>query len=227
MSDPAPTVAHPAATVILLRDRDQGCEVLLVRRNEQLSFHGGAWVFPGGRLEAEDYAADTPDDLVAAARRAAVRESREEAAIIVAPDQLVPVSRWITPEELPKRFDTWFFAAPAGEGRVRVDGEEIHAHRWLRPADALAAQRRGELDLPPPTFVTLSQFSRFSRVSDALAAFAPGAVETYLPRLCAGAAGVCTVYPGDAAYHSGDTDRPGPRHRLWLHESGWVYERSP
>src|SRR5512140_540806 len=114
MSEPAMT-PHPAATVVLLRDGARGCEVLMVRRNAQLSFHGGAWVFPGGRIDPADYAglAD-PSDVIAAARRAAIREAAEEASVTVAEDGLLLLSRWITPEGLPKRFDTWFFAALAG-----------------------------------------------------------------------------------------------------------------
>jgi 8-oxo-dGTP pyrophosphatase MutT (NUDIX family) len=90
MSEPVPAVAHPAATVVLLRDGEAGFEVLLVRRSAQLSFHGGAWVFPGGRLDAADYAVGT-DDIIAAARCAAVREAREEAGLVLSPDALVLV----------------------------------------------------------------------------------------------------------------------------------------
>ena len=53
--------AAPAATVVLLRDGEAGIEVLLGRRSSRLDFHGGAWVFPGGRIDPEDYA-DRPDD---------------------------------------------------------------------------------------------------------------------------------------------------------------------
>ena len=55
--------AAPAATVVLLRDGDDGLEVLLARRSSKLAFHGGAWVFPGGRIDPDDYG-DAPDDLV-------------------------------------------------------------------------------------------------------------------------------------------------------------------
>jgi 8-oxo-dGTP pyrophosphatase MutT (NUDIX family) len=220
-------VAHPAATVILLRDADASCEALLVRRNAQLAFHGGAWVFPGGRLDPEDYEkAGTPNDVVAAARHAAVREAWEEAGVVIAGAQLVTVSRWVTPEGLPKRFDTWFFAARAGNEAVRVDGGEIHEHRWMHPTDALAAQRAGEIELPPPTFVTLTQLAAFRTVDDALATLRRGPVESFLPRLHILPDGACTLYDGDVAYDSGDVEEPGPRHRLWIVESGWRYERT-
>jgi 8-oxo-dGTP pyrophosphatase MutT (NUDIX family) len=224
MSEAQPAIAHPAATVVLLRESRNGCEVLLVRRNAQLSFHGGAWVFPGGRLDPADYAADA-HDTIAAARRAAVREAREEAGLVVRPDALVVVSRWITPTPLPKRFDTWFFAGHGSDAPVAIDGSEIHDHRWLTPADALAAQRAHEIELPPPTYVTLTRLAQHGRAADALAAFARGPMETFEPRLCPIEGGAVPLSAGDAGYAEGELERPGPRHRLWILADGWRYER--
>lgn len=222
-----PVIAHPAATVVLLREGENGCEALLVRRNAQLSFHGGAWVFPGGRIDPEDYvAAGTAQDIIAAGRHAAVREAWEEAGITLTHAELRLFSRWVTPEEAPKRFDTLFFVARAGNDCVRVDGGEIHDHRWLRPAAALALRCPGEFDLPPPTFVTLCQLAAHRSVADVLAAPPPGPLEPFVPRLHLVAEGACSVYPGDSAYDSGDIHLPGPRHRLWMTESGWRYERT-
>ena len=227
MSTPAqtPAIAHPAATVILLRAGTPGCEVLLVRRSAQLAFHGGAWVFPGGRIDPADRPAGS-DDIVLAAKRAAVREALEEASVAVDPGRLVLISRWITPEVLPKRFDTWFFVAPASGEAVQVDGGEIHEHCWMGAADALAAQARGQLDLPPPTFVTLHGLARFENPTEALETLAAEPVKTFTPRLCSVPKGACTLYEGDAGYADGLFDRPGPRHRLWMLDTGWRYERS-
>jgi 8-oxo-dGTP pyrophosphatase MutT (NUDIX family) len=225
MKDSPPAVAHPAATVVLLRDAGGDCEVLLVRRNAQLSFHGGAWVFPGGRIDAADFAGGS-DDIVAAARRAAVREAREEAGLLLQPDALVLISRWITPLPLPKRFDTWFFAAQGDDAPVEIDGAEIHDHRWMAPRAALAAQRAGEIELPPPTFVTITSVARHQRAAEALAAFARGPVETFEPRLYSIEGGAVTLYANDVAYDTGDLDRPGARHRLSMREQGWEYLRS-
>lgn len=227
MAEDSAVIAHPAATVVLLRDGDEGCEALLVRRNAQLSFHGGAWVFPGGRLDPEDYA-DVADrnDVLAAARNAAVREALEEAGVTIARDDLVALSRWVTPEGLPKRFNAWFFVARALDERVQVDGSEIHEHRWMRPDLALAAQRRGEIELPPPTFVTLTGFAGHRSVGQALDEIARRPFEVFEPRLHIIPGGACTLYVDDAGYDDGDVDRPGPRHRLWMVEEGWRYERT-
>jgi 8-oxo-dGTP pyrophosphatase MutT (NUDIX family) len=225
MSEPQPAVAHPAATVVLLRDGAGGCEVLLVRRSAQLSFHGGAWVFPGGRLDAADYALGA-NDAIAAARYAAVREAREEAGLVLQPEALVLVSRWITPVPLPKRFDTWFFAGLGGDAAVEVDGGEIHDHRWMTPQGALEAQRAGVIELPPPTFVTITGLAPYQSAVDALAALSRAPMETFEPKLCPIAGGAVTLYAGDAGYVDGELERPGPRHRLWIRESGWHYERT-
>jgi 8-oxo-dGTP pyrophosphatase MutT (NUDIX family) len=220
-----PAIAHPAATVVLLRDGPQGLEVLLVQRNAQLAFHGGAWVFPGGRLDPEDYGGCDPGDIVAAARHAAVREAREEAGVTVSPEGLVLFSRWVTPEPVPRRFDTWFFAGSCASGDVCVDGGEIHGFQWMSPDAAMEGQRCGAIDLPPPTFVTLTQLNGFGDVSSALAALDAAPMETFLPRLNTLDGVPCTLYHGDVAYVDGDTSRSGPCHRLVLYPGGWRYER--
>ena len=120
--------AAPAATVVVLRDGVKGLEVLLGRRSSNLAFHGGAWVFPGGRIDPEDYAG-APADLEAAARRAAVREAKEEAGVDVVAATLVHFSNWTTPEISPKRFATWFFAGPVAGGNEIADGYETEIGR--------------------------------------------------------------------------------------------------
>src|SRR5919109_1097794 len=83
----AVTEPRQAASLILLRDSREGPEVLLVKRNPEQRFMGGAWVFPGGAVHAED----------ADHARAAVRELEEEASVKLPPDSpVVPSSRWIT-----------------------------------------------------------------------------------------------------------------------------------
>src|ERR1700730_13177947 len=123
--------AAPAATVVLLRDGATGLEVLLARRSSKLAFHGGAWVFPGGRIDPEDYA-DDPGELEAAARSAPAREAKEEAGVDVDADALVHLSNWTTPEISPKRFATWFFAGRVAGGDEVADGAGTEAVRGVR-----------------------------------------------------------------------------------------------
>src|SRR3954465_10430498 len=103
-----PTVPRQAATVIVLRGGSERLEVLLVRRTPRARFMGGAWVFPGGAVDPADGAGD------GALRAAAVREVAEEAGLRLDPGaELVPFARWITPERIAIRYDTWFFLARA------------------------------------------------------------------------------------------------------------------
>lgn len=49
-----PVATRPAATTLILRDGDTGLEVLMVKRSPQASFMPGAYVFPGGAVDARD-----------------------------------------------------------------------------------------------------------------------------------------------------------------------------
>jgi 8-oxo-dGTP pyrophosphatase MutT (NUDIX family) len=223
VTDPAPPI-RAAATVVVLRAGRDAPEVLLLRRSSKLAFHGGAWVFPGGRVDPD--AGESDDD--AGARRAAVREAREEADLDLDPTGLVALSHWTTPEGQPRRFATWFYVTE-GDGReVRVDGGEIETHRWATARDALAAQRAGEIELPPPTFVTLAVLARFASPREALAHVAAERPLVYLPRIVPLAdAGMASLYPGDAGWESRAPEQPGSRHRLLFAKEGWRYLREP
>jgi hypothetical protein len=181
-------------------------------------------VFPGGRIDPSDYLPGS-EDVVEAARRAATREAAEEAGVAIAGEDLVLISRWITPEPLPKRFDTWFFAARSRGEAVQVDGGEIHAHDWMSPGRALESQRGGHIELPPPTFVTLLEISRLGCVADVLETFRTRPPEEFLPRLRTSGDSAFTLYTGDVAYDGGAVDAPGPRHRLRMVGTDWAYER--
>ena len=101
---------HPAATVVLVREGDEGLEVLLVQRNKALTHMGGMWVFPGGRVDAADYSPQADD--YRAALNAAIRETREEAGLELEDSQLAYLSHWITPEGAKRRFATWLRDSP-------------------------------------------------------------------------------------------------------------------
>ncbi|HEY5172542.1 MAG TPA: NUDIX domain-containing protein [Acidimicrobiia bacterium] len=217
--------AAPAATVVLLRDGSGGLEVLLGRRSSKLAFHGGAWVFPGGRIDPGDYG-DTPDDLSRAARRAAVREAKEEAGVDVDADALLHLSNWTTPEGSPKRFATWFFVGPVAGGDEVADGAETEMLQWFGPGEALDARAAGDIELAPPQYVTLLDLRQFATVADAMRAIAAAVPVDYLPRFhFVDDVAVC-VYPEDVAYDElARLDVPGPRHRLYLRGEAWEYIR--
>ncbi len=61
-------------------------------------------------------------------------------------DDIDYVSHWITPIGERRRFDTRFFVARAPQAQEPLhDDHETIASLWVRPADALARQERGEL----------------------------------------------------------------------------------
>lgn len=224
MSSSSPQPIAPSATVVLLRKALEGFEVLLMQRANELAFHGGAWVFPGGRVDPCD---SVDADPLRCAMRAAARETREEAGLTIEPSSLVPFSHWTTPEGRTRRFATWFFAAEVdAQDRVVIDGSEMRDHRWLRAEEALLAHADKQLELPPPTFVTLTVLSRFTRTEDVLEHMRSVAPTHFVPRPRKVPLGTLSLYAGDVAYEAGDPEQSGPRHRLCMLESGWRYERS-
>jgi 8-oxo-dGTP pyrophosphatase MutT (NUDIX family) len=201
--------------------------VLMVRRTSKASFGPGTWVFPGGRVDPEDAGAGGLDSL-AAGRRAAVRETREEAGLDIDGDQLYPISRWCPDVIAPKRFLTWvFFGAAPQRADVVVDGGEIVDHRWIRPAQALADHAGGDFQLMTPTWVTLDLLSSQPDCASAIDAVRRGPVEQFNTRLGRQGEHRVAIWHGDAGYESGDLSLPGPRHRLALTPGGWHYERTP
>jgi 8-oxo-dGTP pyrophosphatase MutT (NUDIX family) len=218
---------HRAATVVIVRDGDRGLEALLVRRNSNLVFHGGSWVFPGGRVDPGDYPPGDDEDHEAAAVSAAVREAQEEAGLVVPASSLQPLSHWTTPPGRPRRFATWFFLAVAPEGEVATDGAEIDDHRWFTPAEALAARHAGEIELPPPTFVTLTRLRACADTAEALAQLDTYPYLRFNPRPTKVEGGVVMFYEGDAAYEDAAlAETAAPRHRLWTFEHEWRYEHT-
>jgi 8-oxo-dGTP pyrophosphatase MutT (NUDIX family) len=190
------TVPRAAATVILLRGGDQGLEVLLVRRNPEARFMGGAWVFPGGAVDRDE------GDGQPALRAAATRELREEAGITLDdPAALVPFSRWITPAQVKTRFDTWFYLAPApADAQPTPDGSEVVEARWLAPQDALAEAASGELFMVFPTIKHMEQLTSFAS-ADALLAHARGRdVQPVQPRVIVSGETARIVLPGEPGY---------------------------
>jgi 8-oxo-dGTP pyrophosphatase MutT (NUDIX family) len=187
-------VATPrqAATLVLLRDGSDGPEVLLVRRNPRQSFMGGAWVFPGGAMHEDDL------DLSAAA----VRELAEEAGIqLPAETELVPWSRWITPEAVKVRFDTWFFMSEAPPGAEPTpDGGECVDARWLRPAAALDAHSRDELMLVFPTIKHLEALANFESVAAALAGARRQETVPVQPKVVIRGDSASILLPGEPGY---------------------------
>lgn len=255
---------RPASTVLTVRDAPEGFEVLMLKRNLNSDFVGGAYVFPGGGVDADD--ADRAaavvfglDDAEASRRLdlesgglayfvAALRELFEEAGLLIACTasgesisladddrrsrlaasrraintrevdfvsvlaaeelwldlrSLAYLSHWITPVGPPRRYDTRFFVALAPSGQIAAhDAGETVADRWIRPAEALAAHRRGEMEMIFPTIRTLESIEHLERASDVLDFANRGrSIPTIQPRFVTRDDGsVVILAPGDPGY---------------------------
>jgi len=193
-----PVKPRQAATVIVLRGGSETLEVLLVKRNPQQRFMGGAWVFPGGAVDAAEGTGD------AAHRAAGVREVAEEVAVeLPDPDALVRFSRWITPEVVAIRFDTHFFLAPAPEDAdPQPDGGETVDLGWFTPRGAIEAHERGEILLVFPTIKTLEQLAEFSSADELLEWASGRAVEPVEPQVIGSGPAARIVLPGEPGYEA-------------------------
>jgi 8-oxo-dGTP pyrophosphatase MutT (NUDIX family) len=197
----SPVTPRPAATIILLRrsgkHAERGVEVLLAQRSLEASFMPGVWVFPGGIVEAGEDPAET-----------ARRELGEEVGIELEPEaDLIPWSRWITPEVVPVRFDTHFFVALAPpHSPPKPDGAEITDASWYAPVGALESHRAGELSLVFPTIRNLEQLAEHATADDVLAAARDTVVEPILPRVAGTRDDHRVLLPGDEGYDDAAPD---------------------
>lgn len=218
------TPAIPAATVVVLRDAADGPATLMLRKNSKIAF-GGMWVFPGGRIDLADHN-DDPLDELAAARAAAAREAMEEASVVVDPMEMVLFSHWLPPAIAPKRYSTWFFAAAVASDVVTIDQGEIVDHQWMTPEQALSRHHQGEIELVPPTWVTLHTIRGFRSVDQVLESLRARTARHHETHIAMADTGPVAMWEGDAGYETNDASIDGSRHRLEMLPSGYVYDDS-
>jgi 8-oxo-dGTP pyrophosphatase MutT (NUDIX family) len=231
LAPPAARAVVPrlAATTLLLRDSPRGPEVLMVKRSTMASFMPGAYVFPGGAVDAADAEAPGPETNETLAKRigavtrvghlarayamAAVRECAEECGVDLGGTAgLHPWSRWVTPLGLPKRFDTLFFVCRAPTGQVaRSDGQETTTLEWAAPRESLQSHAAGTFPMEFATVSTLRSLLPFvDRDVQSLLAHAATLrdLPPIHPRLKIDATGriAAIVMPGEPDYSELDGD---------------------
>ena len=102
--------------------------------------------------------------------------------MLLALDELVPYAHWITPEGMPKRFDTWFFLAAAPPDQLGAhDGRESTDSIWVSPREALAGGESGRFKLPFPTTRNLIRLGKQPSVKAALEDSRGKSVVTVMP----------------------------------------------
>lgn len=245
--DTEPVPLGVAATVVLLRDSSAGPEVLLLERPRHRGSFAGAWVFPGGGVDPGDRrqadaaapagsaspAVQAPDRRSAAwaetveqlaARRAAVREVREETGLEVEPDSLVATALWVPPSSAPKRLRTWFYVTTAPPGSIALAEDEVIDYAWLRPEAALQRHASAVMTLVAPTWVTLHGLQGYGTVAEIVASAGQRGLAHYETRLGASERGPALFWAGDVAYADDAlAERDGGRHRLEIGQVPWVY----
>lgn len=217
----------PAATVILLRPTKDASniEVLLLLRAKEIKFAGGAWVFPGGRIEENELCQDGTATLEAA-RTAAARETAEEAGLRIDAESLIHYSHWNTPPGNVKRFSTCFLLGALDRHQATiVDQGEIVEHRWLTPQAALRQHHDGKLKMLPPTFVSLTELAECTTIEDAMNFASSRDVPVISPVIVSDETSFVAMYKEDAGYATANTKAPGARHRMIRTKGGWLYEK--
>ncbi|GAA2851628.1 NUDIX hydrolase [Paenarthrobacter ilicis] len=191
LADSQPAAAEPrlAASVILLRDANHGLEAFVQHRVNTMDFAPGMVVFPGGRVDPADSSGwDYPADLLkrhaadwqetslnadpgqadvsaGTVLAAAIREVQEESGLTIEPEDLRPWANWITPVDMPKRFDTFFYVArPLSSHQPQHQTTEAWQSLWMPVAGILEAEATGSLKMMPPTYYLLKEIAGFSSV---------------------------------------------------------------
>jgi len=156
------TVTTPpvdAASVLLLRDSDAGLQVLLMRRAQASQVLGGAYVFPGGKLDAEDHASDALRHLSEPATRlrerlhepdleparaaglfmAALREAFEECGVLAGQDSQGPALAQQLRTLVGQR--GWHQSLPQTGQALRTE-DLLPWSRWITPRQPAVTNRR-------------------------------------------------------------------------------------
>ena len=216
----------------MLRDGPDGLETFMVVRHHQIDFASGALVFPGGKVDDDDYEVreycdgiDGASDTEIALMAGAIREAFEECGILLARetgsdqlvsgerlktlehyrkplndmeitlgafleqenlrlacDQLQHFAHWITPEMMPKRFDTHFYLASAPSDHLAVhDGHESVDSIWISPADALKGNADGTYTIIFPTRLNVEMLGTSTNVENAMQMARERTVVSVLP----------------------------------------------
>lgn len=126
----------------------------------------------------------------------------EDRGLTLAASELCYLSHWITPEAVPKRFDTRFFIAGAPPGQeARACQQETVAHTWIRPEEAIVRSDGGEIELMFPTRKTLESLSGYSSAAALLGEVRARAhVPAIQPRVVKGSGGIRVLLPGEPGY---------------------------
>jgi 8-oxo-dGTP pyrophosphatase MutT (NUDIX family) len=193
-----------ALRVAAIRETFEECGVLLTRPRGE-----------SGLVRAERLDAIAPRWRDALLRdRAGMAELARAEELELACDLLVHYAHWITPEFMPKRFDTHFFlvAAPPDQAAAH-DGAESVDSLWTTPQAALAEAEAGRRTIIFPTLLNLRKLGRSPDVAAAVARARSEPVVTVLPRPARGPRGTVVRIPPEAGYGISEAPVDDPARR--------------
>jgi 8-oxo-dGTP pyrophosphatase MutT (NUDIX family) len=129
--------------------------------------------------------------------------------LMLATELMVPFAHWITPEGLPKRFDTHFLLVAAPVAQVGShDGEESVEGLWIAPQRALDAAADGKRTLVFATAMNLRKLARYGTVAEAVEMTKASPIVTVMPKVERTASGRKLVIPAEAGYGVTEVEVP-------------------
>ncbi len=187
-----------AIQVAAIREAFEECGILLARGEGQPDM-----------LSGQRLASLAPYRLQLQARDLTMLEFLQRENLRLACDRLTHFAHWITPENLPKRFDTHFFLAIAPKDHLAVhDGHESVDSVWIRPADALADGESGKRTVIFPTLRNIAKLGASATCQAAIAAAAKSPAVSVLPRIEKRADGTYLCIPVEAGYDISEMKLP-------------------
>ena len=191
---------HRAIQVAAIREAFEECGILLAREPGQSAMLG-----------ADRLASLEPYRLKLHAGELTMLEFVQQENLRLACDSLTHFAHWITPENLPKRFDTHFFLAIAPADHLAVhDGHESVDSIWIRPAEALADGESGKRTVIFPTLRTIAKLGASASADEAIATALATPVVSVLPRIEERADGTYLSIPVEAGYDVSEVKLPAP-----------------
>jgi 8-oxo-dGTP pyrophosphatase MutT (NUDIX family) len=171
------------------------------------TFEEAGLVLARRRGETEIVDAATADRLVAAHRARLLQgevsfvDIMRSEGLTLALDMMVPFAHWITPEPMPKRFDTHFLLVAAPVSQLGAhDGSESVEGVWITPSQALAEAQAGRRTLVFATRMNLAKLARYGSVAEAVAATRAKPVVTVTPKVRKTPEGRWLQIPAEADY---------------------------
>lgn len=177
--------------IAAIREAFEECGVLLARRP------GSASLLPAAELAPieQKWRAGLNDGSLS------FLDLLLEEGLVLATDAMIPYAHWITPEGMPKRFDTWFYLAVAPEDQLALhDGHEAVDSVWLTAQQALEGAASGKYTVIFPTERNLFKMAGYRSADEAFAATRADKIVSVLPVLKKTDDGVYLNIPEEAGY---------------------------